>query len=97
MSEYPKAEIKLSAEGGKPSFRVMIGEWEIGSSKLRCDAELHMYKINAVIDAAFKAGLTYTERMRAEALQRELDLQTQLMKARSEIDKWRRENDLLDT
>jgi hypothetical protein len=80
--EYTRARVEL----GNP-HKVMLGPWEVGSAKLLCDAQLHMYKINDVIDAAYKAGQEANYHRKQKLLEAEIELQTKLMKTRLELEK----------
>jgi hypothetical protein len=42
---------------------VLIGDHEVGRTKLDCDARLAMYTINEAIDNAYQAGLTEAKRL----------------------------------
>jgi hypothetical protein len=86
MSEH--AYERARVEPGNP-HKVMLGPWEIGSAKLHCDALLHMYKINEIIDAAYKTGLEVDLRRKQKLLEAEMEFQTKLMKTRLELEKVR--------
>lgn len=72
----------VPSEDGK-SFRVLLGEREIGVSKTDFDARFHMHAINDALDVAFLEGEKYLERM-VEKARLDIELHDLYMAAKIE-------------